>query len=115
MNADSPHICFFGVGAPGAPGRDAGGLPALAEVGGKAVNLCKLSRAKFPVPPGFVVTTRAYLGFIGADGLGAQIAEIAASIEDRDAAMIEAISAQIRGLLGSRAVHESLAEEILQA
>ena len=84
-------------------------------MGGKAVNLCKLSRAKFPVPPGFVVTTRAYLGFIGEDGLGARIAELAASIEDRDAAMIEAISAQIRGLLGEPPVHESLAEEILQA
>jgi pyruvate,water dikinase len=106
---DLPHIRFFGVGS------DAGGVPSLADVGGKAVNLCKLTRAKLPVPPGFVVTTRAYLGFIGEDGLGARIAELAASIAEGDAAVIEAASAQIRALLAGRPMHKSLAEEILQA
>ncbi len=115
MNADSPHIRFFGVVAPGAPGRDAGGLPALAEVGGKAVNLCKLSRAEFPVPPGFVVTTRAYLGFIGAGR---------ARRTDRRARRVDRGSRRgdDRGHLGTNPraagqppVHESLAEEILQA
>ena len=94
---DLPHIRFFGLGS------DAGGLPALAEVGGKAINLCKLTRAKLPVPPGFVVTTRAYLGFIGEDGLGARIAELAATIEEGDAAAIETVSAQIRGAAGRAA------------
>jgi pyruvate,water dikinase len=104
-----PHIRFFGFD------HDAGELPGLAEVGGKAVNLCKLSRAKLPVPPGFVVTTRAYSGFIAENGLGARIAALAAKIGEGDAAMIEAASAQIRGLLAGQPMHQSLAAEILQA
>ncbi|MGA2255376.1 MAG: PEP/pyruvate-binding domain-containing protein, partial [Thermoguttaceae bacterium] len=106
---DLPHIRFFGLDS------DAGDLPGLAEVGGKAVNLCKLTRAKLPVPPGFVVTTQAYLGFIGEDGLGARIAALAAKIEDGDAAMVETVSAQIRALLTGCPMHKSLDEEILQA
>jgi len=105
---DLPHIRFFGVDC------DTGDLPELAEVGGKGINLCKLTRAKLPVPPGFVVTAQAYLGFIGHSGLGARIAELAASIDGSGAAVIETVSAQIRGLLAARPMHESLAEEILQ-
>ena len=73
---DLPHIRFFGLD------NDAGDLPELAEVGGKAVNLCKLSRAKLPVPPGFVVTTQAYRGFLGEDGLSEKIAAMAAKCEE---------------------------------
>src|SRR5712691_12376425 len=32
----------------------------LALVGGKAANLGELTNAKFPVPPGFCITTKAY-------------------------------------------------------
>src|SRR5215468_9259204 len=34
----------------------------LPEVGGKGANLGELTRAGFPVPPGFCVTTAAYRG-----------------------------------------------------
>jgi pyruvate,water dikinase len=36
----------------------------LHEVGGKGANLGELTRAGFPVPPGFCVTTAAYLDFV---------------------------------------------------
>src|SRR5262245_5648586 len=36
----------------------------LHEVGGKGANLGELTRAAFPVPPGFCVTTAAYLDFV---------------------------------------------------
>ena len=39
---------------------DHAGTTSLAAVGGKALNLGILSAAGFPVPTGFVVTTRAY-------------------------------------------------------
>ncbi|MEA4857611.1 PEP/pyruvate-binding domain-containing protein [Solidesulfovibrio sp.] len=44
----APIIAFTG----------AGGLPAITEVGGKGYSLLRLSRERFPVPPGFVLTTR---------------------------------------------------------
>ncbi len=36
----------------------------LAEVGGKGANLGEMTAAKFPVPPGFVITAGAYFEFI---------------------------------------------------
>lgn len=39
------------------------------SVGGKAANLGELTRAKFPVPSGFVVTADAYLDAMGAAGV----------------------------------------------
>jgi len=107
--ADFPLIRFFGVGT------DADEIPALAEVGGKGINLCKLSLARFPVPPGFVVTTAAYAGFVRENRLGGRIAQLAASIDQGDAAAIDAGSAQIRALFNEHPMPPALAEEILRA
>ena len=59
MTTDSPHIVWFAD-----VGRDAVPL-----VGGKGANLGELTQAGIPVPPGFVVTTRAYRQFIEDAGL----------------------------------------------
>jgi pyruvate,water dikinase len=40
----------------------------LPEVGGKGANLGELTRAGFPVPPGFCVTTAAYRHFVQTSG-----------------------------------------------
>src|SRR5262249_52891004 len=40
----------------------------LPEVGGKGANLGELTRAGFPVPPGFCVTTAAYRDFVRTSG-----------------------------------------------
>ncbi len=54
MNTPAPYIL------PLAECRDA------ASVGGKAINLCRLINAGFPVPGGFAVTTSAYRAAEGA-------------------------------------------------
>ena len=45
----------------------------VAVAGGKAVGLGGLLRAGLPVPPGFVLTTAAYSGFVDANNLAAGI------------------------------------------
>src|SRR5262249_61840957 len=40
----------------------------LSDVGGKGANLGELTRAGFPVPPGFCVTTAAYRDFVQTSG-----------------------------------------------
>ena len=45
----------------------------LAAVGGKGYNLIKLARAGFPVPGGYILTTRAYREFIIANNLEMRI------------------------------------------
>lgn len=49
---------------------------ALAFAGGKAVGLARLIGHGFPVPPGFVVTTRAYLDSVLRAGVAEQISAI---------------------------------------
>lgn len=45
--------------------------------GGKAIGLAGLIHAGLPVPPGFVLTTDAYAGFVEANGMGEAIRELA--------------------------------------
>jgi pyruvate,water dikinase len=61
----------------------------LGIAGGKAANLGELLRARFPVPPGFVVTTHAYDRVVAANGLEAAIDQV------RQAANGEALRAAL--------------------
>lgn len=54
-------------------GFDAGDI---ALAGGKGANLGELIRYGFPVPDGFVVTTRAYAALLDSTPLGAKLAEL---------------------------------------
>ncbi|MFV0460500.1 MAG: PEP/pyruvate-binding domain-containing protein [Actinomycetales bacterium] len=47
----------------------------LAQVGGKGVNLARMTRAGFRVPPGFTITTAGYRDFVAENGLDAVIRE----------------------------------------
>ena len=49
----------------------------LAIAGGKGANLSRMTRAGFPVPPGFLITTPAYHAFVQANDLQKQILSLA--------------------------------------
>jgi len=49
----------------------------LAVASGKGANLSRLTRAGFPVPPGFLITTAAYRAFVQANDVFAQIMALA--------------------------------------
>lgn len=68
----------------------------LEEVGGKALNLMRMARAGFPVPPGFVVPTDAYRAFVAQNGLQAVIAKALADAAPDAPFALEAASARIR-------------------
>jgi pyruvate,water dikinase len=87
----------------------------LDEAGGKGANLGELSRAGFPVPPGFVLTTAAYQDFVNANGIAGRILELAAlpagaSNDDYDAA-----AGQIRALFAESTMPEEIAGELRAA
>jgi phosphohistidine swiveling domain-containing protein len=79
----------------------------VALVGGKAANLGELTRAGFPVPPGFVVTTVAYVDFVAGAGLGEPIQTLAATGP--------AGAPAIRALFAAAAFPEVLRTEIAAA
>jgi rifampicin phosphotransferase len=69
--------------------------------GGKGASLARLARAGFPVPPGFHVTTSAYLDFVGG-GLREPVLAAASAIDVSDPATFEAASARIGELFAAQ-------------
>ncbi|MHC4915452.1 MAG: PEP/pyruvate-binding domain-containing protein, partial [Planctomycetota bacterium] len=107
--AGVPHIQFFGTKTESSGGGDA--AAGLEVLGGKGINLVELTQARFPVPPGFVITTRAYREVVAANDLQARIIRLATDAGD-DPAKLEQASAEIRGLFTDVRIPEAISMEI---
>ena len=79
---------------------DPGAVPGV--VGGKGASLARLARAGFRVPPGFHVTTSAYLDFIGRGGLREPVLAAMSAVDVSDAATFGAAAARIGELFASQ-------------
>ncbi len=83
--------------------------------GGKGANLGALTRAGFPVPPGFVLLTRAYQHFLSTDGLLEEVERLSQEATPHDLASCERASQTIRALFAQRPIPETIAKAISQA
>lgn len=90
---------------------DRAGKEALALVGGKNASLGELIRAGIPVPPGFSVTTEAYLDFFTGT-LKEKVEEILKKIDPKDIAQLEEASRTIRELIIETPFSQKMNEEI---
>ena len=79
---------------------DPGAVPGV--VGGKGASLARLARAGFRVPPGFHVTTSAYLDFIGRGGLREPVLAAMSAVDVSDAATFGAAAARIGELFAGQ-------------
>ncbi|MGD2157748.1 MAG: PEP/pyruvate-binding domain-containing protein, partial [Anaerolineales bacterium] len=68
----------------------------LQTAGGKGANLARLSRAGFPVPPGFIILTDAYRQFVNVNKLEKSIIASIEDISANDPAGLERASTHIR-------------------
>ncbi|MGV1007792.1 MAG: PEP/pyruvate-binding domain-containing protein [Dermatophilaceae bacterium] len=88
----------------------------LDVAGGKGASLGRLTRAGFPVPPGFVVTTEAYRRVVAEYGLDEVIEAATRGLEDAEQsaapAVAEAASARIRAAFAAARVPADVATEI---
>lgn len=91
---------------------DRAGKEALALVGGKNASLGELIRAGIPVPPGFSVTTEAYLDFF-AGTLKENVEEILQKIDPKDMAALEAASKKIKQWMREIPFSKKIQEEIV--
>ncbi|MEZ5419805.1 MAG: PEP/pyruvate-binding domain-containing protein [Vicinamibacterales bacterium] len=71
----------------------------VAEVGGKGANLGELTRAGLPVPPGFVVTSHAFLAALDAAGIRERLRREFAAVDARDPAALTGAAEQLRHLV----------------
>lgn len=85
----------------------------IAEVGGKGANLGRLTRAGFVVPPGFVVSTAAYVAHI--DGLKDEISDVLAKIDYSDPQHLEVSVSSIRAAITAAKMPFSVATDIVSA
>jgi phosphohistidine swiveling domain-containing protein len=85
----------------------------IALVGGKGANLGELSHAGLPVPPGFVLTTRAYDAFVEAGGLKDEIVGLASQADGP--AAFEAAEERIRALFARGEIPDEIEAEIRAA
>lgn len=89
----------------------------LALAGGKGANLARLTRAGFPVPPGFVLTTRAYLHFVAANDLQPRIDAALAEYTGGEGSPeeLEAVSARIRAMFAAAPVPAEIDSALREA
>lgn len=59
-------------------------------VGGKGANLGEMTRAGLPVPPGFVVTSAAFLAALDAAGVRRRLQDAFAAVDSGDATALAA-------------------------
>lgn len=85
------------------------------RAGGKGANLGELTRAGFPVPAGFVLTTAAYGAFVHAHGLQEEIVSLARSVSPEDAQSGVLAAEKIGGLFAQAEMGRELADEIVRA
>jgi rifampicin phosphotransferase len=87
----------------------------IALAGGKGANLGELSHAGLPVPPGFVLTTRAYDAFVESNDIGEEIVGRASAARAEDPAAFEEVAEGIRALFSGGKVPEEMAHGIRAA
>ncbi len=87
----------------------------VAFAGGKGANLGELTRAGFPVPPGFVVGAPAYGRFVTEGGLRDRIAVMLADLDVDDPDELRAASDRVRRLVADEPIPEAVETQIRAA
>ncbi len=87
----------------------------VALVGGKGANLGEMTRAGFPIPPGFIVTANAFFDFIRETGLDKKIYPLLDNLDVEDTAKLEEVSQRIQEMITSAEVPEHIKRDVVEA
>lgn len=71
----------------------------VGSVGGKGANLGEMTNADIPVPPGFIVTAKAYFDFLRETNLLGKIRKMLEPLDVQDSRQLQTISAEVRKLI----------------
>ncbi|WNQ13196.1 PEP/pyruvate-binding domain-containing protein [Paenibacillus aurantius] len=91
------------------------GLGQLERVGGKGANLGEMVKAGLPVPPGFCITTEAYIRFLDGAGLRPAVQDILNSVQVGDLADLKNKANQIQTLMEAAPIPWEVKEAIQAA
>lgn len=83
--------------------------------GGKGASLAEMYNAKFPIPPGFVVTAQAYSYFIEKSGILGKIKEALVGLDIEDTEKLEDAAKRIREMIANSEMPPEMESEITEA
>ncbi len=84
-------------------------------VGGKGANLGEMTKAKFPVPPGFIITAQAYYTFLRANNLQTKIKNILSTANLEKPESLAQVSKHIKKYIMEGEIPQDLVKEIFAA
>ncbi|MEW6407769.1 MAG: PEP/pyruvate-binding domain-containing protein [Patescibacteria group bacterium] len=87
----------------------------IKEAGGKGASLGEMTRAKFPVPPGFVVGAGAFEKYLEKTDINVEIDAALDKVNPKDTESVEEASEVLRSLIKKMPMEKSLQKEILSA
>lgn len=87
----------------------------LSIAGGKGANLGEMVKAKFPVPPGYIISSDTYFEFIDKLQLREKISKILEDLDVNDSARLQEVSKEVQDLIKGAKVPKKLADEFEEA
>lgn len=87
----------------------------IALVGGKGANLGEMTRAGFPVPPGFIVTSHAYTHFLDSTNLRTRIETALHALDITNSKALDAVSKTIRAMITRSSFPKPIARDVIDA
>jgi len=84
----------------------------IAFVGGKGANLGEMTKAAFPIPFGFVVTSRAYFYFLEKQGIKEKISQILKQLDVNDPNNLHDCSKKVKTLILETPIPAEIAQEV---
>ena len=91
---------------------DKGDIPL---VGGKGANLGEMTKAGFPVPPGFIVTAEAYKHFLDVTRIRSKIETALYRLDVSNSNALDKASKTVRELIGRSVFPRDIANEVIHA
>ncbi len=85
----------------------------VAEAGGKGASLGEMTKAKIPVPPGFVILASAFTRFLAETDLTQELEAILKKVNYKDINSVDGASAKIRNLIAAAKMPADLEKEIV--
>ena len=83
-------------------------------VGGKGANLGEMTKARIPVPPGFIVTADAYFYFIKKANLMDKIRGLLDPVDANNSRQLQEVAAKVRRVISTAQMPPEIAEKIKQ-
>ncbi len=87
----------------------------IAQAGGKGANLGEMTKAGFPIPPGFVVTSEAYFSFVKHNRIDSFIREQTADLDTSDTDQLNIVSDAVKNRIMAGEIPQGIRNDIIGA